>query len=306
MPIVMGAAVSHSPLLYRERSAWNAVSAILRKDAIQPKSAAAEGADMLDGYADRVTRGLSAIQQAIARADLDAIILLSADRGTQFDSSHVPQIHLQVGGELWGDPAIAELGEPSRRLSFSGESEAASMIIEELVRDGFDIAEARDQFDPVGDPARGLTPAAVEAVDRLADGLPIIAISINCHVAPVIGGGRVHCFGLALERAARLTGKRLGLLVAGGLSGDPEGRMGGWIDDVFDKWVLTRLERGRSIDLARVWDARSRTLLGSTAEVRLWAAAGAALEQAGCRATVHDYLAIHAAAAGIAFTTWEN
>lgn len=306
MPIIMGAALSYSPLLYRERGAWDAVSAFLRKGAIQPKSAAAEDGQVLDGYAERVRNGLSAIEQAIARAELDAIILLSADRGTQFDSSHVPQIHFQVGGELWGDPAIAALGEPARRLSLTGESEAGALIIEELVRDGFDLAEARDKFDPVGDPQRGLAPAAIEAASRVAGGLPVVAISLNCHVAPVIGGRRAHHFGLSLERAARLSVKRLGILATGGLSGDPEGRMSGWIDDIFDRWVLTRLERGRSRDLARVWDASSRTLLGSTAEVRLWAAAGAALEQAGCRATVHDYLPIHAAAAGTAFTTWEN
>lgn len=306
MPIIMGAALAYSPLLYRERSAWDAASALLRKDATQPKSAASEDATALDGYAGRVTRGLAAIEQAIARANLDAVILLSADRGTQFDNSHVPQIHFQVGGELWGDPSIAALGEAPRRIALAGESEAGAIIIEELVRDGFDIAEARDQFDPVGDSQRGLTPAAVEAAARIATGIPVIAISINCHVAPTIGGGRAHRFGLALERATRLTGKRLGIVASGGLSGDPQGGMSGWIDDVFDRWLLARLERRRSADLTRIWDARSRTLLGSTAEARLWAVAGAALEAAGCRPTVHDYLPIHAAASGIGFMSWEN
>jgi protocatechuate 4,5-dioxygenase beta chain len=90
------------------------------------------------------------------------------------------------------------------------------------------------------------------------------------------------------------------------MSGDPQGRMSGWVDEVFDAWVLARLERGRSVDLARVWDVPSRNLLSGTTEVRLWMIAAAALESAGCRARVHDYMPVHHAAAGLAFVTWEN
>lgn len=306
MPVVMGAAVSYSPLLYRERSRWTAVSDHLREGVIQPKASRSEDDSLLDDYNLRIAAGLDALHQAIGRSSLDALILITADRGSQFDSSHVPQIHIQAGGEVWGDPALAALDEVSRRSAFFCEEQAAGILVEELVRDGFDLAEAKNTFRPVGDPQVGITPAAVEAAGRLAGNTPIIPISLNCHVRPLINGARVHRFGVALARAAALTEKRLGILVSGGLSGDAYGPMSGWIDDVFDRWVLARIERGRAADLARVWDVPSRNLLGVTSEVRLWTAAAAALETAQCRATVHDYMPIHAAASGIGFVTWEK
>ncbi|MBP7336521.1 hypothetical protein [Niveispirillum sp.] len=306
MPIIMGAGVGYSPLLYRPRAQWEAVFRFLRKDAIQPKRSGTEDASVLDGYEARISQGFSALRQAIAGAGLDALILITADRGSQFDSSHVPQIHVQVGGEVWGDPAIAALGEAPQRHVFACEETVGDILAEELVRDGFDIAEARRAFKPVGHPGQGATPALIEAATRLAGELPIVPISINCHVAPVMTGVRIHRLGQALARAATLTDKRLGLLVSGGLSGDPQGDMAGWVDDVFDKWVLARLQRGRSADLVRVWDVPSRNLLAGTTEVRLWTAAAAALDQAGCPARVHDYMPIHHAAAGVAFVTWEN
>lgn len=306
MPIVVGAGLSYSPLLYRERARWGALGAHLRGDAIQPKAAADEDDAVLDDYAGRVAQGLAALERVLASQDLDALILLSADRGTQFDDSHIPQIHLQVGGEVWGNPAIEALGEAPRQLGFTCEVPVAELLIEELVRDGFDVTEARRGFKPVGDPERGMAAAAAEAADRLAAGVPLIPISINCHVPPILNGRRLHRFGTALGRLAAMTDKRIGLLVSGGLSGDPLGPMSGWVDDVFDRWALTRIERGRSLDLARVWDAASRTLIGSTAEVRLWMVAAAALEQAGCRARVHDYMPNHHAATGVAFVSWEN
>ncbi len=306
MPIVAGAGVSYSPLLYRERCHWAAVADHLRKDAIQPKSAEKEDAASLDDFARRVELGFTAIQAAIERQNLDALILLTADRESQFDSSNTPQIHLQSTGEVWGNPSIAALSEAPRRLGFEAEGPVAAMLLEELVRDGFDVAEAKGEFRPVGNPAQGVTPAAIEAVAKLAGGLPIIPISVNCHVTPVMNGQRMHRLGQSLARAAAFSAKRLGILVSGGMSGDPEGRMSGWVDEVFDSWVLGRLERGRSVDLARVWDVPSRNLLGGSSEVRLWMIAAAALEDAGCRARVHDYMPVHHAAAGLAFVTWEN
>lgn len=306
MPIVVGAGVSYSPLIYRERAQWSAVSHFLRGDAIQPKSSADESDALLDDYAGRVAKGLDTLAQRLAAAKIDALILITADRGSWFDLSHVPQLHMQIGGTIWGDLAIGELGEATRRLEFACEESVAELLIEELVRDGFDIAEGRLLFTPAGDPARGITLAASEALARLDLGVPVIPVTINCHVAPAIGGPRAHAFGLALARAAALTDKRLGLLVSGGLSGDPWGRMSGWIDDVFDRWLLRRVERYGSADVARVGDAASRTLQGSTAEIRLWAAAMAALEHSGLRGKVHDYMPIHAAATGTAFASWES
>ena len=182
MTIVVGAGVGYSPLLYRKRDEWASIAEFLRKDAIQPNSAGSENDEVLGDYDRRISHGFAAIERVLAEGALDALILITADRGSQFDDSHVPQIHLQVGGEIWGDPAIRALGESPRRFRFECNDPIAAVLIEELVRDGFDVAEAKGAFEPIGDPEQGLTPAAAEAVARLGAGLPIIPISINCHV----------------------------------------------------------------------------------------------------------------------------
>jgi hypothetical protein len=306
MTIVAGAGISYSPLIYRSRDKWDAIGQLLRGDATQPKSAQAEDADLLDDYGRRIEVALSKMSQSLADAKLDAAIVLTADRGSQFDGSHVPQIHLQVGGEVWGDTAVETLGEERCRTTFRCDPEIGGLLIEELVRGGFDVAEGVAAFRPAGNASQGITPAAVEATRALLGDVPIIPLSINCHAAPVLGGNRLHKLGTALGEAAGMTGKRIGLVVSGGLSGDGHGGMAGWIDDVFDRWVLTRIERSRSIDLARVWDVPSRNLLTATTEVRLWMIAAAAFERAGCRASIRDYMPIHHAATGVAFVAWES
>ncbi|MBA2933572.1 hypothetical protein HZF05_05625 [Sphingomonas sp. CGMCC 1.13654] len=306
MPIVLGAGVSYSPLMYRPRDQWPAVASYLVGTVVQPARRALEGEALLDDYARRIDAGLAALAGAIAEASLDALIVLHADRGTVFDASNIPQMHIQVGGEIWGDPAIAALDEPSRRHSHLCDEAIAELLIEELVAAGFDVAEARGAFRPIGDPRQGAAAALSEAVSRLSGGVPIIPLHINCHVDPMPTGRRLATFGRALAAAAALADRRIGLLVTGGMSGDPGGPMAGWIDDVLDQWMLTRLVRGQSREIATIWAARSRTLEGGSGELRLWTLAAAAFEEAGCRARVIDYLPVHHAAAGIAFVRWES
>ncbi len=306
MPIVLGVGVSYSPLLYRRRSEWPAISRFLVGDVTQPQSRELETDDLLSDYEGRIGASLELAMEAIARSRLDALIVLTADRGEQFDASNVPQVHIQVGGEVWADLAFRELGEPSRILRFTCQEAVAELLAEELVRCGFDISEGRKAFKPLGEAGRGIGLAASAAIERLAPDVPIIPIAVNCHVQPVVTGARSHAFGTALAQNCDLTHKRIGILVSGGLSGDPRGMMAGWIDEVLDKWVLLRITRGQSDAIAQIWGARSRTLKGSSAEIRLWMVGASALEHAGCQPRVIDYMAIHHAAAGVAFVTWEQ
>lgn len=306
MPIVLGAGLSYSPLMYRPRSRWPAISEFLVGDIVQPESREGETEERLADYERRIAAGFAELAGAIDAAKLDALILLHSDRGDVFDLSNFPQMHIQVGGELWGNPAIPRIGEEAEEARWACDDTLAELLIEELVRRGFDISEGRGLFRPLGEAGRGVTPAAAEAAGRLGAGLPLIPVHINCHVEPVLPGRRLHDFGRALAQAAELAEGRIGVLVSGGLSGDPHGPMAGWIDDVLDRWVLTRLVRSQSCDIAHIWDARSRTLNGSSAEIRLWTVAGAALEEAGCQARLIDYMPVHHGAAGVGFVAWEQ
>ena len=87
MPIVFGAGVSYSPLLYRQRSEWPAISQLLVKDVTQPKSRDLETDELLSEYEQRITASFGIISRAIEKGRLDALIVLIADRGDVFDES---------------------------------------------------------------------------------------------------------------------------------------------------------------------------------------------------------------------------
>lgn len=305
MPIVFGVGASYSPLLYRPRSQWSAIARHLVGNVTQPKSREREDPALLANYERRIGAAFDTAANALDEARLDALVVLIADRGDMFDGSNVPQLHVQVGGEVWGDATIRCLGEPSRILRFACDGAVADLLAEELVRVGFDLSEGRGDFKPLGETGQGIGAAATAAVERLGRGLPLVPIQVNCHVEPTLTGARLDAFGVALAEAADFAAQRIGILVSGGLSGDPGGAMAGWIDDVLDEWVLSRLTRNRSTDIAQIWGARTRTLAGSSAEIRLWTVAASALGQAGCRARIIDYLPIHHAATGVGFVAWE-
>jgi Flp pilus assembly protein TadD len=75
---------------------------------------------------------------------------------------------------------------------------------------------------------------------------------------------------------------------------------------VLDAWVMRRLQTCRAADLGGIFDVESMALRGSAAEIRLWSAAGAALERAGTRPHARAYVPIHHAATGMAVMHWES
>ncbi len=306
MPLIYGQAVSYSPLLYRPRERWGDVRAALVGDIVQPRAAAAETGDRLDAYGRWIDEAFWLAGERLERFELDALVVLVADRRRLFDESNTPQLHVFAGAAFWGDPARPGLGEPAAPAGFPCHSALGSHIAEELAREGFDVAETRGAFRPLGDPVRGAGAALVEPLLRLDVRVPIVPIHVNAHVDPSISGHRMVPFGAALANALALVPQRVGLLASGGLSGEPEGVMAGWIDDVLDTWVLARLLFGRSGDLAPLFDVQSQSLRGSTREIRLWTAAGAACETAGLHAYAGGYAALHHAAAGTAFMHWSG
>lgn len=305
MPLVLGLGCSYSPLLYRPRAQWSRLRDWLVGEVVQPKSAGDETLQRLDEYDERISRGFEALAEALDGARLDALVVLTSDRGRMFDESNFPQLHVFAGDELWGDPAIAELGEEPQRLVLPCARDLGVFLAEELAYAGFDVSEGRGVPRPLGDPEHGATPALVEPLARFATLIPIVPIHVNCWVPPRIAGDRMAPFGTALCRALDRAPQRVAILASGGMSGDPGGRMAGWIDDVLDRWAIGRLQTGRAAQIGRVFEMESLSLLGATQELRLWAAVGAAMERAGARAKLVDYFPLHHAGVGCGFMLWE-
>lgn len=304
MPLVLAAACSYSPLLYRPRASWAAVRDALVGAVTQPPEAAAETPEVLDAYGRRIDAAFGSLAAHLTAAAPEALVVLVSDAGRMFDDSNTPQLHVFVGDEVWGDAARPGLGEAPQRTTLRCERALANVVAEELSYAGFDISEGRGAFRPA-DAERGAGPALIEPLCRLAPGIPIVPIHVNCSTEPCISGHRMTPFGSALARALDLVPERVALLASGGLSGDPNGYMAGWVDDVLDRWVLGRLLTARSADLGGMFDMDSLALRGSTQQIRLWNAAGAAAETAGLRAELLEYIPFHHSTVGCAFMIWE-
>jgi len=306
VPIAWGGAISHSPILYRERKQWQALARVLVGAVPQPAAAETETAERLVEFEKALAASFKAMRDRMADARLDALVVLVSDRNRFFDEANCPQLHVFAGDEIWGETAHMEAGETSRVHTLACDAGIADLLIEELFDAGFDLAESHGVFRPSGQPDRGAVASLFDPVDRLDCSIPIVPVHINCHVAPTIRGARVAQFGSALGEALRRSSKRVGVLASGGMSGDPGGYLAGWIDPTLDRWVLRQLESGRCARLAPIFDVESNALRGNSAELRLWLAAAAAMESQGFSGKTIAYHAMHATVTGAGFFAWES
>ena len=310
MPLGLGLAVSHSPVLYRPRDQWESIYKQLIGDVPQPNRAIAETPEILDGYVGRIEAGFNELKRQLESYKPDALIVLVCDKRRMFDETQVPQLHVYKNTEIWGSTRYTDLGEEeseSARVTVPCHDALAGYLTEELTWEGFDMNLSRSWFTPMGDPEGGVGHALTDPVLKLLPKLdvPIVPIHINGHVNPAVSGHRMPPFGRAIAKVLADLPERIAILASGGLTGDPRGYLAGWIDETLDGWILTRLRRGKSEQLSTLWDMDSNTVRGSTREVRTWIAAGAAMEAAGAKAIMVDYIRFNHATVGTAFSYWD-
>ena len=310
MPLGLGLAVSHSPVLYRPRDQWERIYQDLIGDAPQPARAADETPEVLDSYVGRIEAGFQELRRQLEAYKPDALLVLVCDNHRLFDETQVPQLHIYKHTEIWGSTRYTDLGEAESeeaRVTIPCHDALAGYLAEELTWEGFDVNISRARFTPQGDPEGGVVHTLTDPILKLIPQLniPIVPIHINGHVNPAISGHRLVPFGRTIAKVLEDLPERVAILASGGLTGDPRGYLAGWVDEMLDGWILTRLRRGKSEQLRTLFDMDSTTLRGSTREVRLWIAAGAAMEAAGGKAILVDYIRFHHATVGTAFTYWD-
>ena len=311
MPLGLGLAASHSPVLYRPRAQWGAINKLLVGSVPQPVRATEEETpQVMNGYARRIEAAFRDLRRRLEAYRPDALIVLACDHQRMFNESHTPQIHIHSGTEIWGSTRYTDLGEEeseSARITIPCHEELSDWLERELIWGGFDANQSRGLFNPLGDPVGGVGHTLTDPVLKLVPKLniPIIPVHLNAHVDPAISGHRLVPLGRAIGVAMEERPERIAILASGGLSGHPGGYVAGWIDDVLDDWVLSYLRRGKSETLKTLWDYDSDILRGATREIRTWLVAGAAMEAAGAKATVVDYIPFSHATVGTAFAYWE-
>ena len=309
MPLGLGLASSHSPVLFRPRDKWEAMYKQLIGSVAQPNRAGTETAEVLDQYAQRIEAGFNGLRQRLEAYRPDALIMVVSDKDRVFSATQIPQLSVFIGEEVWGSTRYPELGEPndeSARLTVPCHPELALWLVDELTEEGFDMNVNRT-FKPMGDPEGGTVHTITDPVQKLTPSLnvPIIPLYVNAHKDPAISGHRMPPLGRAIARVMGERSEKIAIMACGGLTGDPNGYLAGWVDETLDQWIISRLRRGRAEQLQTLWDLDSTTVRGATREVRNWIAVGAAMEAVGAKATILDYIRFHHATVGTAFAYWE-
>jgi protocatechuate 4,5-dioxygenase beta chain len=309
MPLGLGLAVSHSPLYYRPREQWEDIYQRLIGDVPQDNRAEVEAPETLDNYEKRLNAGFDALKAKLTAYKPDALVVAMSDTGRVFSQIHVPQLSVLVGNEIWGTTHYAELGEEpaeDKKVTLQVNQDVARWLVDELTEEGFDMNVNR-VFKPLGDPDNGAPHTLTDPYTRIVGelGVPVVPLFINAHLDPCITGHRMPPLGHAIAKVLSERDEKIAILGVGGLTGDPQGYLAGWVDELLDDWILTRLSRGRAEQLKTMWDVESITLRGATRGVRNWIVVGAAMEALGAKAKIVDYIRFHHATVGTAFAYWE-
>lgn len=309
MPVGLGLACSFSPLYFRPRTQWEDIYKKLIKDVPQPNRAGVETAETLDSYHARVGGAFDKLHGLLAAYKPDAVVMVASDTGRVFGASQIPQLNVQTGDEVWGTTHYTELDEPpsmGQRATLKIHRPVAAWLVDELTEEGLDMNVSRF-FKPLGSPSEGAPHALTDAYQRIVGDLmtPVVPLFVNAHKDPAITGHRMPVLGRAMAKVLSEREERIAVLAVGGLTGDPQGYLAGWVDELMDDWILSRFRRGRSEQLQTIWDVDSITVRGATREVRNWIAVGSCMEALGAKATLVDYIRFHHAAVGSAWAYWQ-
>jgi aromatic ring-opening dioxygenase catalytic subunit (LigB family) len=301
--IGLGLASSHAPAMFRPKEVWEAIYAH-RANVPQPKEAALETLDVIEGYVGRIEHGFATLRAEIARYRPDALIMVGDDQGDLFTPRSMPAFCIFRGEEMWGTRAIGYLKEPpeDQVIRLPGHQRVADHILKQLMKRGFDPM-FMSEIKGVGRPEHGISHMVTYPAPRLMPKLdiPVIPVFINEYYPPLPTARRCWDLGRALAEILADRPERVAIYASGGLSHDPDGPRSGWIDEPLDRWVLQRIERGEGEQLTNLFTFDSDTLRSGTGEIRAWIAVAGAMNRP---ATVIDYIKAHHAKTGLAFAYW--
>ena len=323
MPLTLGIATSHFPSLFQDtyegwQHYWNLISAGIP----QPPEVEAEDRAQVQDWVERRRVAFGRIREAVVQHKPDAMIVVGGDQDEWFAPSHTPAVLVYSGtdpvqgfhncGEADRDPPLKFWEHPERfGLTVPVDPDLASLLQDELVREGFDVSISRS-LNPQGRPERRGPHAITRPLPLIVPDLdvPIVPLIIRTieRTPGVLSGVRCLAIGKAIGRICAQSPKRIAILGSGGMSHDPSGPRSGWVDEPLDRWVLDCIERGRADELAGLFGFRSASNESGTGELRTWLVTAAAMEQAapGIRAEVLDYFAARKATAGCGLALWRT
>jgi len=176
----------------------------------------------------------SRMQQQLAAARPDALIIIAAEHFANFFMNNMPSFAIGMSDQYQGpieDPSWLRIA----RTAVPGNAQLSRQLIQEIMQT-VDVAYAEEwKFDHgIMVPLHFLTPRF---------DIPVVPVNINCQGPPLAPLHRAWAFGEAIRRAVDSLPQRIALVGTGGISHWPATPDSGRINEAWDRDFLARWSR---------------------------------------------------------------
>jgi hypothetical protein len=256
---------------------------------------------------DRCDRAIDQLAETLASAAPDVVVIIGDDQRELFLDDGMPTLAVYWGQSVECIPKPEEELPPSlrparwanfgeERESYECGPELGRHLIEQMMVEGFDVAQLREQ--PQG---RSIGHAFNFVKIRMMRDhvVPMVPIMVNTYFPPnQPTATRCYAFGQAIRRAVESWGQdaRVAVAASGGLSHFV-------IDEELDQRVLDAF---RARDAGRLAGIPQEELVSGTSEIRNWVVVAGATEHLAPE--VLDYVPTYRSPAGtgcgMAFARW--
>ncbi len=310
MPVGLGLACSHVPNLFIPPEDWDRRYKQAIADVPQPLAAAKETMEVKRAYARRIELAFDAMRARLEAYKPDVLVMVSDDHGETFDrDACMPSIAMHTGDSASGHLGLVFEGpeKTPTEVRIKCHREMAGELAAGLVRRDFDLAiMSESHVRALGQPDRGMGHGFTRIAPKVMPALdvPCVLVWLNCYYEPLPRAARCLALGRAITDVFASRPERVAILGTGGLSHDPRGPRGGWIDEPLDRSVLGAFAAGEPDRLSSLFEFQSDTFHGGTGEIRAWLVVGGAMGDT--KADIIDYMPIHHAIAGVGFAAWSR
>jgi hypothetical protein len=321
----------HTPFCYMAPEFWNEVRAnrSLREDV------PLDDLETNQAKYQRIQDAFTVLREKLYASNPDVVLMFGDDQLEAFDFTNFPAFAVYVGDDYEGPLPVRDMSQtgtmrgtervPPPRAQLQAHSELGVGLLTGLMERGFDPAFSMD----MPKPERGMGHAFMRPASSITDlKTPLLPVFINCYYAPQPTAARCYEFGKAVRESieAMPNNLRVAVVGSGGLWHTP-GAKEAYLDEDFDRTILSHLESGDARGMAEAFDsyqipegdksqyigerARQATGMpgfggpqGGTREICNWVAAAAVAD--GSRSTIVDYIPVYASPVGAGFSYCEN
>jgi 3-O-methylgallate 3,4-dioxygenase len=266
---------------------------------------------VLEQRSARCTENIARLSDELAKAKLDALIVIGDDQHEQFFDDNMPAILIYWGEKIENNPlhmdedapqfwrkARSQYHEAAKSRDYPVDARLGLHLIEKLIDQGFDISQSKRLAREHGEGhAFGFVHRRMMREEYI---IPIVPVALNTYFPPNQPRPR-RCYelGTAIRNAVRSASgsERVGILASGGLSHFT-------VDEELDRSVLDACKRNDGETLSSI---AVEKLNSGSSEIRNWiTVAGAASH---LKSDWQEYIPCYRSAAGtgcgMGFALWK-